>query len=268
LEVARRANRRRALGLTVLPAALVAIVFVVLGLVGLVLVVAIVIAVVVLAAGVGAFLAAPRALRGRLTGLGTVEADPAVEARLYNVAEGLCLAWGLPQPELHLLADDAANAISVGRSPDDAVVICTTGLVEKLDRMELEAVLAHELAHVRNLDILSGSVAAGTVGYLALSSAAARRALVRLSGAGRESLADQASTMVTRYPPAMASALEKLAAAPVRRPAALSRSLGVRTSHMWLVPLDASASFSAPAGREPLPGALSVEERVQLLGEL
>lgn len=266
---ARRSNQRRALALTFLPAVLVAAVFIALGFVGHLLVVAIAIAVLALVAGGVAYVVAPRALLGRL---GAVTADHLEEARLYNILEGLCLAWGLPQPELRLLADDAPNAISLGRGPDDAVVVCTTGLIASLDRIELEAVLGHELAHVRSLDILSGTVAAGTLGYLALISASARRGLIRRSGAGRESLADQASTTLTRYPPAMISALEKLAAAPSCRPASLTSSVAIRSGHMWLVPLDPDGSAVdsgvAAGDVKPVIGALTLEERIALLREL
>jgi heat shock protein HtpX len=267
---AAKVNRRRALLLTIVPAAVVAAIFVVLGIVAIGLVVGIVIAVVALGLGIAAYLFAPRALASRLE---TVPANPDEHARLYNVVEGLCLAWGLPQPELRLLVDPAPNAIAIGRSPDDSVIICTTGLVDSLDRMELEAVLAHELAHVRNLDVLSGSVAANTIGYLALMSPRAGIALLRRSGAARESYADRASVGLTRYPPAMISALEKTAAAPSRLPAGVSRSVAVRTGQLWLAPFDAGvplgyAGREAPPGAAAIPGSLSLDERIELLREL
>lgn len=277
---AAKANTRRALGLTMLPAGTIAVLFVVLGILGLVpLVLGIVIAALALATAGSALVLSPRALLARID---TIPADPATHARLYNVVEGLCLAWGLPQPELRLLVDEAPNAITIGRSSDDAVIICTTGLLHLLDRMELEAVLGHELAHVRNLDILSGSVAAGTIGYVALLNSGARSSLVRRSGAGRESHADHSSVALTRYPPAMISALDKLAAAPTRSPAGISHSLAVRTAHLWLVPLDAgtpgtpgtpgapgtSDASAAPPAAAPIPGALTLDERIELLRHL
>jgi heat shock protein HtpX len=254
----------------VAPAATVAVIFVVLGIVAIGLVVGIVIAAVALALGIAAYLFAPRALASRLE---TIPAKKSEHARLYNVVEGLCLAWGLPQPELRLLVDPALNAIAIGRSPHDAVIICTTGLVDTLDRMELEAVLAHELAHVRNLDILSGSVAANTLGYLALMSPRAGVALVRQSAAARESNADRASVGLTRYPPAMISALEKAAAAPSRLPAGVSRSVAVRTGQLWLAPFDAGvpagyAGREAPEGAAAIAGSLTLDERIELLREL
>ena len=80
-------------------------------------------------------------------------------ARLVDVAEGLFAVFGLPNAEIRVLDDPAPNAMSVGRSPDRGVVFVTSGLVLLLDRIELEAVLAHELAHIKRGDTVSGAIA-------------------------------------------------------------------------------------------------------------
>src|SRR5690554_8039774 len=81
-------------------------------------------------------------------------ADEREYARYHNIVEGLCIASGLPKPRLYVVDDPAPNAFATGRNPRNAAIAVTTGLLEKMNRMELEAVLAHELGHVRNHDIL------------------------------------------------------------------------------------------------------------------
>ena len=85
-------------------------------------------------------------------------ADPTAYARLHNLVEGLCIASGLPKPRLYVIEDDAPNAFATGRDPKHAAVAVTTGLLAKMNRVELEAVLAHELSHVKNYDIDRKSV--------------------------------------------------------------------------------------------------------------
>ncbi len=81
-------------------------------------------------------------------------ADPNEYKRLYNLVEGLCIASGLPQPRIYIVDDPAPNAFATGRNPRHAAIAVTTGLLEKMNRVELEGVLAHELSHVKNYDIL------------------------------------------------------------------------------------------------------------------
>lgn len=85
-----------------------------------------------------------------------------------NSIEGLCIAAGLPLPRVYIIEDSAPNAFATGRNPDNAVVCVTTGLLDKLDSYELEAVLAHELAHIKNHDILLSAVVTVMVGIIAL----------------------------------------------------------------------------------------------------
>ena len=90
--------------------------------------------------------------------------------RYHNLVEGLCIASGLPKPRLYIVDDPAPNAFSTGRNPKHAAVAVTTGLLEKMNRVELEGVLAHELSHIRNYDILVMTLTVTMVGIIALLS--------------------------------------------------------------------------------------------------
>ena len=173
-------------------------------------------------------------------------ADRQQYARLYNLVEGLCIASGLPMPRLYIIEDDAPNAFSTGRNPKHSAVAVTTGLLEKMNRVELEGVLAHELSHIRNYDILVMTLTVTMVGIIALLSDFFLRfvffggerdnnsnnplgALLAIFGfillifapiiayvmqfavsRRREYLADASGAQLTRYPPGLISALEKL----------------------------------------------------------
>jgi hypothetical protein len=160
----------------------------------------------------------------------------------------MAIASGLPVPKVYVIEDSAPNAFATGRDPDHAVVAVTTGLREKLDRDELQGVIAHELAHVRNFDIRYTTLVAVTVGAIALLADFALRRMwwagptrsrnrsplpliliavvvavlaplsARLLQAAvsrrRETLADLGSAEMTRYPEALARALEKIEADP------------------------------------------------------
>lgn len=86
----------------------------------------------------------------------------------YTVTENLTMSQQLPMPKLYVIDDSAMNAFATGRDPNHAVVCATTGLLSRLDRSEIEAVVAHELAHIKNYDILLMSVVAVLVGMIAL----------------------------------------------------------------------------------------------------
>ena len=91
------------------------------------------------------------------------------EDRLFtSVAENLCIGAGLPKPKLYVIEDSAPNAFATGRDPEHAVICATTGLLEKLNRTELEGVIAHELSHVKNYDIRLMSMVSVMVGLIAL----------------------------------------------------------------------------------------------------
>ena len=95
-------------------------------------------------------------------------ADPQEYARLHNLVEGLCIASGLPKPGVYVVDDPAPNAFATGRNPRHASIAVTTGLLEKMNRVELEGVVAHELSHIRNYDILISTLAVTLVGAAAL----------------------------------------------------------------------------------------------------
>jgi len=187
----------------------------------------------------------------------------AVEAaRLVDVAEGLFAVFGLPSAEMRVLDDPAPNAISVGRSPDLGVVFVTSGLLSLLDRIELEAVLAHELAHIKRGDTVSGAIAVLAFDPLRRYIPTFARIADRVAGDAREPFADLAAVAVTRYPPGLISALEKIAAAPTRRPTCVPRSVSESTSRLWLAP------FDPPSDEPERIGALDLIERVGVLREL
>jgi heat shock protein HtpX len=197
-------------------------------------------------------------------------ADPQQYARLYNLVEGLCIASGLPMPRLYIIEDDAPNAFSTGRNPKHAAVAVTTGLLAKMNRVELEGVLAHELSHIRNYDILVMTLTVTMVGIIALLSDFFLRFLwfgdrrdndsnnplgVALAILGfallifapiiayvmqfavsrrREYLADASGAQLTRYPPGLISALEKL-----KDDKTSIHSASKATAHLWIEePLD------------------------------
>jgi len=99
---------------------------------------------------------------------GARPADRKKDFEFYTVAENLSLASGLPKPKLYLINDSAPNAFATGRDPEHAVVCATSGLLEKLNRTELEGVIAHELTHIKNYDSRLMSVVAVLVGTVAL----------------------------------------------------------------------------------------------------
>ena len=194
-------------------------------------------------------------------------ADPVVYARYHNLVEGLCIASGLPKPRLYIVEDDAPNAFATGRNPQNAAIAVTSGLLAKLDRVELEGVLAHELAHIRNYDIAVQTLSVVMLGTLVLLGDLALRfawfspnrrssrdvgpgpqAILALFGLvviivgpliaqlfhfalsrRRETLADFSAVEMTRYPPGLISALEKL-----RADTTVVRSGSRATAHMWI----------------------------------
>jgi heat shock protein HtpX len=174
--------------------------------------------------------------------------EPVEAERLADLCEGLCASLGLPVPELRILADPCLNAIAIGRRHDEAAIVVTAGLVKGLDRIELEAVIAHELAHVKRLDIATTALAASGVARVVLGLGGER---VRrwFEQAEREIRADLAAVATTRYPPGMISALERICAAGDSRPISLPSSVLERTSSSWLVPYDPAAGEPSMAVR-------------------
>lgn len=162
--------------------------------------------------------------------------------RLYRIVENLSIATGMPMPKVYIIDDPAPNAFATGRDPQHAVVAATTGLLELMDDSELEAVMAHELGHVKNYDIRVMMIVFGLVsaiGFIAdmlthflwfrdenespnplfiiLAVVAALLApfiamLIQFAvSRRREYLADSTGALTTRYPEGLARALEKIA---------------------------------------------------------
>jgi heat shock protein HtpX len=159
----------------------------------------------------------------------------AVAYRYHNLVEGLCVSAGLPKPELYVIDDEAPNSFATGRDPHHAAIVVTTGLLQKLSRMELEGIVAHELTHIRANDTLVTGLGAALVGLpLAPAGALAERLLASLVGRSRERDADIGGVRLTRYPPGLAAALEK-----VRRDGTAPRPASRATAHLWIAsPLD------------------------------
>jgi heat shock protein HtpX len=90
--------------------------------------------------------------------------------RMVENLEGLCIAAGLPMPKLYIVEDSAPNAFATGRNPEHSVICVTTGLLDKLNDYELEGVLAHELSHIKNYDILLQTIVTVFVGFVVIAS--------------------------------------------------------------------------------------------------
>jgi heat shock protein HtpX len=198
------------------------------------------------------------------------EVTPQEQPRLHNIVEGLSIAAGIPKPRVYLVPEAAPNAFATGRDPEHASIAVTEGLLQSLNRVELEGVVGHELAHVVDRDILVGTVVATLAGAVILLSEffmrswlwggfRGRRGSDRGGGGAeaiifavglvllvlapifaqvirfsvsrqREYLADAQGALLTRYPPGLASALRKIGAAS----AIPMHSANNATAHLWL----------------------------------
>ena len=184
---------------------------------------------------------------------------------LYRIVENLAITAGLPIPRIFVIEDKQPNAFATGRDPQHAVVAVTKGLLERLERAELEGVLAHELSHIGNRDMLLSTLVVVLVGFVVLLSdlffrmsymgrgggarEGQRRAVFMLIGLvavivapliaqlikfaisrKRELLADASGALLTRYPEGLARALDKIA----RDPSQL-RTANDATAHLYIV---------------------------------
>jgi len=122
---------------------------------------------------------------------GARRANPQEDRLFTQVAENLSIGAGIPKPKLYVIEDSAPNAFATGRDPEHAVICVTTGLLSKLDRTELEGVMAHEISHIRNYDIRLMSVVSVMVGLVALLGDWFLR--VRFFGGGRNRDSDSGS---------------------------------------------------------------------------
>jgi heat shock protein HtpX len=198
------------------------------------------------------------------------EVTPQDQPRLHNIVEGLSIAAGIPKPRVYLVPEAAPNAFATGRDPEHASIAVTEGLLQSMNRVELEGVVGHELSHIVDRDILVGTVVATLAGAVILLSEfftrswwwggfRGRRGGDRGGGGGeaiifaiglvllvlapifaqiirfsvsrqREYLADAQGALLTRYPPGLASALRKIGAAS----AIPMHSANNATAHLWL----------------------------------
>ena len=187
-----------------------------------------------------------------ISSAGAHPADENQYRELHRVVENLAITAGLPKPRVYIISDPAPNAFAAGRDKDHAVIAVTTGLLGMMDRSELEGVLAHELSHIGNRDILVMTVAVVLVGFISILADMAMRMsffgggdnrdnknpialiavivamilapiaaqLIQLAiSRRREFLADASGALLTRYPDGLASALAKIASygAPMKK---------------------------------------------------
>jgi heat shock protein HtpX len=232
------------------------------------------------------------------------EVTPQEQPRLHNIVEGLAIAAGIPKPKVYVIPEQAPNAFATGRNPEHSSVAVTEGLLSTMNRVELEGVIGHELAHVVDRDILVGTVVATLVGAVILISeffmrswwwggARGRRGadrggggieaiifavglvllvlapiigqIVRLAvSRQREFLADAQGALLTRYPPGLAGALRKIGAAS----GIPMHSANNATAHLWLN----QPSRIQGEGMGPLEKLFSthppIEERIRRLEEM
>ena len=141
--------------------------------------------------------------------IGAVPIDEQDETRLWNVTEGLCATFGLSMPSLYVLEDDVPNVCALGRDARRSVVVVTTGLLRRLDPIELEGVVAHELAHVKRGD--NGVSCIGiTLGRIFGGASTLRRCV----GESREYRADVVGASAVRFPRGLLGALRTMMGAP------------------------------------------------------
>lgn len=186
---------------------------------------------------------------------------------LYNIVENLSITAGLPMPKVYLIREKQPNAFATGRDSKHAVIAITEGLLEKLDRSELEGVIAHELSHIGNRDMILSTVIVVLVGFISIISdmflrsafwgnfrgrdrknesqsqaifmligivlailAPVAAILIQLAiSRKREFLADASGSLLTRYPEGLARALEKISS-----DSAPMRIANNTTSHLWI----------------------------------
>lgn len=223
---------------------------------------------------------------------GAKPADEKEYEDLHTIVENLAITAGLPKPKVYIINDPAPNAFATGRDAEHAVVAVTTGLLSILDKNELEGVIAHELSHIGNRDMLVSTVAVVLVGFISIVADFFLRASLfggnRDNGRGnpivaivavvliilapiiatllqlaisrkREFLADASGALLTRYPEALASALKKISG----YPAPLKRASSA-TAHLYI-----SNPFGPGAARSAVMRLFSthppVEERIVAL---
>jgi heat shock protein HtpX len=211
--------------------------------------------------------------------------------KLFNLIQEVTIASGLPMPKVAIVIDSAPNAFATGRNPEHALIAFTTGILDAMDRDQLQGVIAHEMAHVANRDTLVSAVAATTAGAIAILSDMLTRmmwfgggrdrnregngnpvaliislvililaplAAMMLKSAisrKRESLADATAVSFTRNPAGLRSALEVLA-----RDSTVVQQRSTAVAHIWIEsPLDAKSVSKLFSTHPP------IEERIAVL---
>jgi heat shock protein HtpX len=224
------------------------------------------------------------------------------EPRLHNVVEGLAIAAGVPKPRVYVVPEQAPNAFATGRDPAHASIAVTRGLLDTMNRVELEGVIGHEMSHVVDRDILYGTIVATVIGAVVLTSEFFMRSwwwggfggrrgdrdggpaalvifavgfallilapifgrLIQLATSrNREYLADAQGALLTRYPPGLIAALRKIQAAPQAM-----RSANNATAHLWLnqpsrIPGERTSTMERLFSTHP-----PIEERIRRLEEM
>jgi Zn-dependent protease with chaperone function len=178
------------------------------------------------------------ATRFVLRALGARPGDDEELARAENLVDGLCATMGVEPPDIYVIDEWTRQALSLGRKSGAAVLVVTSGLLDSLDPVCLEGVLAHELVHVKRADIAPATMAAAIM--LPLATFFPVSALVHtLAGRGREFRTDGLAVGVTRFPPGLREALVLMAEGPApRAPSALTRRRVARTTRwLWTVAL-------------------------------
>ncbi|MGH9103775.1 MAG: M48 family metalloprotease [Acidimicrobiales bacterium] len=161
--------------------------------------------------------------------LGARTAGPGEEPRVRNLVEGLCAGMGLAMPGLGVVDSQAPNLASLGGGRAGPELVVTTGLAAALTRLELEAVIAHELAHLRAGDVRGATLRGATLGGVRAVIGGGVSARAGARWAAREAGADALALSVTRYPPALLSGLGKL----VALPAATRDRRSALSEHLW-----------------------------------
>ena len=218
--------------------------------------------------------------------------------KLFNLIHEVVIASGLPMPKVAIVVDSAPNAFATGRNPEHALIAFTTGILDAMDRDQLQGVIAHEMAHVANRDTLVSAVAATTAGAIAILSDMLTRMMFfgggrdrNREGGGnpialvislvililaplaammlksaisrkRESLADATAVAFTRNPAGLRSALEVLAA-----DSTVVQQRSTAVAHIWIEsPLDSKSVSKLFSTHPPIAERIAVLKSMESLG--
>lgn len=210
---------------------------------------------------------------------------------VHNLVENLCIGAGLPKPKVYVIDSPAINAFATGRDPNNSAICFTTGIIEKLDKLELEGVIAHELSHIGNYDIrlmavvgvLVGSITilfdmffrmnmfrssnrdnkGGSIflilGIVMLIISPIVATLIKLAiSRNREYLADSSAALLTRYPKGLADALAKIAG-----DESILATADTATAHLFIANPFKSSAFRSLFDTHP-----PIEERIKRLNAM